>query len=69
VFSPEGNHVAVKVNIGEKYAVVMDDRLWKQEFDALWNPVFSPGGDKILLRAVKDGKYIRYVIHTDELLP
>jgi hypothetical protein len=42
--------------------------LWKEPFEALWNPVFSPAGDKLLVRGVKDGVYSRRVVALKELL-
>ena len=70
MFSPDGSKLAaiVAAKYG-KWTIAVDGRPWSISFnDLLTDPVFSPEGDKILLRAVENGKYIRYVIQTDELL-
>ena len=37
------------------YGIAVDDNLWSEEFDAAWDPTFSPDGDSLLVRAVQDG--------------
>jgi hypothetical protein len=35
-------------------------------YDAIWDPVFSPEGDKILLRFIEDNTYYRQVVPVGE---
>ena len=58
----------MKVERNGKYSIAVNDRLWDQECDAVWDPVFSPQGDKVLLKTLQKGIYIRRVISVEELL-
>jgi hypothetical protein len=58
----------VKIEKNGKYSIAVNDHLWDQECDAIWDPVFSPEGDRILLRTLKDGIYSRHVISVKEIL-
>jgi Tol biopolymer transport system component len=62
VFSPHGRHLAAKVQRNGKYTVAVDDRLWSRDCDMAWDPVFSPDGDKLLLRTIDGGTYFRRVM-------
>jgi hypothetical protein len=42
--------------------------LWSRQCEAAWDPIFSPEGDKILLRTVEDGMYYRRVLPVAELI-
>jgi hypothetical protein len=46
-------------------AVAVDGAVWSPWFDALWEPVLSPAGDRLLLRAVENGVFIRQVVRFD----
>jgi hypothetical protein len=68
VFSADSQAVAVKIERNGKYSIAVNDRLWGQEYDAIWDPMFSPEGDRILLRTLTDGIYSRHVISVKEIL-
>lgn len=61
VFSPDGEHVALRVENQDRYTLLLDNKPYKQEFSMLWDPVFSPDSRKILLRARQGDKYLRIV--------
>jgi len=58
-FSPDGRHLAAKVERDGKFQVVIDGHPLPRSFDMLWSPRFSPQGDKLLVRAVEEGVYKR----------
>ncbi len=68
VFSPNNRDVAVKIEKNGKFSIVLNDKLWDQTCDAIWDPVFNLDGDKILVRTLQDGKFTRRVISVKELL-
>ena len=39
--------------------------MWSPWYEALWEPVFSPDGTQMLIRAVEDGTYFRQVVPFD----
>ncbi len=66
VFSPNGEHLAAKVDRAGKHSFVLDGKEWAEFVDKAWDPVFSPEGDKILLRYIKDNAYIRKVVTLED---
>jgi hypothetical protein len=68
IFSPGSDYVAVKIERNGKYGIAVNDRLWDQQCDAIWDPLFSAEGDKLLLRTLKDGRYIRRVVPVADIL-
>ena len=52
---------------GDKYTIALDGKTWGRAFDALWDPVFSPDGKKLLCRCVENGKYFRRVVPVTEI--
>jgi hypothetical protein len=60
--------VAAKIERNGKYSVAVNDRIWDQAFDVIWDPVFSPEGDKIMLRTLQDGVYTRNVLSVKEIV-
>ena len=52
-----------------KYSIAVNDRLWDQECDAVWDPVFSPEGDRVLLKTLQQGRYVRRVVSVADILP
>jgi hypothetical protein len=70
VFSPDGNHVAAKVEKNGHYRIVFDGKTHQASYSALWNPVFSPDGEKLMIRGIeKDSqgeKYYRHIIPVSE---
>jgi uncharacterized protein YrrD len=51
-----------------KYGIAVDDALWGERFDSVWDPAFSPDGDRLLVRAVRDGKYVRHVMAVKDIV-
>ena len=45
-----------------KYTVAVNGKMWDRACDAVWDPVFSPEGDKILIRTVEGGVYHRHIL-------
>jgi hypothetical protein len=58
--------VAAKIEKNGKFAVALDDHLGPHISDAAWDPIFSPEGDKILLRSIEDNTYYRRVVPVGE---
>jgi hypothetical protein len=46
----------------------VDDRRLPQSYEALWQPVFSPDGTRVLVRGIEKGTYRRQVLAVDQLL-
>ena len=42
------------------WTIAVDGAPWSETFDNIWDPVFSPAGDKVAAKAEKNGKY--YVV-------
>ena len=73
VFSPDGKRVAAiakeskdPMNMGsslhsipgnDRWTIVVDGNPWEQNFDMIWNPVFSPDGSTVAAKAEIKGKY------------
>ncbi len=66
VFSPDGEHLAAKVDRAGKQGFVLDGREWDASFDQAWDPVFGPDSDKVLLRYIKDDAYYRQVVRLED---
>jgi hypothetical protein len=62
VFSPDGSHLAAKVEKGGKYTFAVDGRLWDRQCEAVWDPAFSPDGSLVLLKSLEEGTYFRRVM-------
>jgi Tol biopolymer transport system component len=46
---------AIKGN--DRWIIVVDGVPWEQDFDMIWDPVFSPDGSTIAVKAEVNGKY------------
>ncbi|MCL4468094.1 MAG: WD40 repeat domain-containing protein [Deltaproteobacteria bacterium] len=73
VFSPDGKRVAAiakeskdPMNMGsslhsiegnDRWTIVVDGIPWNQDFDMIWDPVFSPDGSSVAAKAEINGKY------------
>jgi hypothetical protein len=73
VFSPDSKRVAALVkeshepfhmgsgihNVpgNDRWTIAVDGTPWIEDFDMIWDPVFSPGGDTVIAKAEKNGKY------------
>jgi Tol biopolymer transport system component len=67
VFSQDGKHLAAKVENKGKFTVILDDKAYPQEFSMLWDPIFSPESDKLLIRALDEqGRFLRIVAKIQE---
>ena len=49
------------------FLVVINGKPGKYAFDELWDPLFSPDGEKLLIRCIEDGKYYRKVVPVKEI--
>ncbi|MFA7165854.1 MAG: WD40 repeat domain-containing protein, partial [Desulfoplanes sp.] len=65
VFSPDGEHVAVKVERQGAYTFVLDGKEMGEGFEHAWAPVFSPDGTKLMLRYIRDNAYCRRVVEIE----
>ncbi|MGM0787388.1 MAG: electron transfer complex subunit TmcD, partial [Thermodesulfobacteriota bacterium] len=72
VFSPDGSHVAAKVEKNGSYAILVDGRPLDMVFAEAWQPVFSPDGGRLLVKGVlpenKGGQYCRYVLEVKDIV-
>ncbi len=73
VFYPDGKRVAAiakeskdPTNMGsslhsiegnDRWTIVVDGIPWNQDFDMIWDPVFSPDGSTVAVKAEINGKY------------
>ncbi len=73
VFSPDSKRVAAiakeskdPMNMGsslhsikgnDRWTIVVDGIPWEQDFDMIWDPVFSPDGSMVAAKAEINGKY------------
>ncbi len=65
---PDGSHVVAIAERDGVFFIVLDGKIGKDTFDMLWEPVFSPDGDKILIRCIKNGRYYRKILTIGEIL-
>jgi hypothetical protein len=69
VFSPDGNHLALRVELQDgSHTIAVDDQIWSHACQHAWDPVFSPDSEKVLIRCVEDGVYHRRVLAVRDLL-
>ena len=68
VASDDGSHWGVAVDHGSSQTICVDDVCYKETFDKVWSPAFSPSGDAVLIRAVKGNKFIRRVVPLGDIL-
>jgi hypothetical protein len=66
IFSPDGKKVAAVVKKDEPsyelkpynvWNIILDDHIWPEWFEMVWDPIFSPDGKKVAAKAEKNGKY------------
>ena len=48
--------------------IVDGDKIMAMACDAIWSPVFSPAGDKMLVRSIEDGTYYRRILPVADIL-
>lgn len=61
IFSLDSQHVAVKVEKRGKYTIALDGKIFPQEFSELWDPIFNPESDKVLIKAL-DGHTFKRIV-------
>jgi len=66
-FGPNGDMVICKVEKNGKYAIAVNGKIKGKEYEALWNPVVSPDGTKVMICGVEDGKYYRKVVPLSDI--
>jgi Tol biopolymer transport system component len=67
VFSPDGKRLAAKAERNGKFALVLDGKPGKTEYDGLEDPVFRANGDRMLLRTIERNQYVRKVVSVVDL--
>jgi len=68
VFSADEKHCAVRMEQGGRFGLAVDGVTCGEDFDMVWDPVFGPESDRLMIRAVKDGKYLRRVVPLGDIL-
>ena len=56
-----------KVEKNERYTVAVNNKEYPEDFEAVWDPIFSPDSEKVLIRAIKDGKVVRIVAKVSDV--
>ncbi len=56
-FSPDGKKVAAVGKEGAKYTLVVDGFRWRNDFDMVWKPVFSPDSQHLVTKVEIKGKF------------
>ena len=54
--------ILAKVERDGRFAVAVDGKVWSSWYEQLWEPVVSPNGERLLLRVLHDGAYVRQVV-------
>ena len=73
IFSPDSKRVAAvgkesrnpfhmesalhNIEENDRYSIAVDGTPWPDDFEMVWDPIFSPGSDKVLAKVEKNGKY------------
>ncbi|CAD7780591.1 MAG: hypothetical protein KIIPBIDF_01367 [Candidatus Methanoperedenaceae archaeon GB50] len=66
VFSPDGKKIAAIVKLDEPvvelkpyrvWSIIVDDYIWPEWFDMVWDPVFSPDGENVATKVERNHKY------------
>ncbi|MBU1697001.1 MAG: hypothetical protein KKD21_08160, partial [Proteobacteria bacterium] len=50
------------------FYLVVNGKVYQERFDMIFEPQISPDNDKILLKAMKNGIYLRQVLTLDKVL-
>jgi hypothetical protein len=40
-----------------RWTIAVDGTPWAEDFDMIWDPIFSPGSDKVITKVEKNGRY------------
>jgi Tol biopolymer transport system component len=67
VFSPDGRHVAARVELDGKQALAVNDRLWHHDCELAFAPSFSPDGRRLLIRSLENGVFHRRVVSVEDI--
>ncbi len=49
--------MAVVVKNRNTWTVAVDGSPWSEHFDNVWDPIFTPGSDRVIAKAEKNGKF------------
>ena len=52
----------------EGFYLVVNGKVYQESFDMIFEPQISPDNNKILLKAMKDGIYLRQILTLDKVL-
>ena len=66
--SRDGRVAAARMARKGRYFLVANGHVHPMEVDMAFDPVISPDGDKILLRAISNGVYTRYILDADDVV-
>ncbi len=62
IISSDGAYVGISAEKNGRQTIVVNDREYAKDFVQVWEPVFNPTNDKVLIRALDDqGNYLRIV--------
>jgi len=56
-FSPDGQRIAAAGKNKDKWFVLVDDQVWNESFDMVFEPVFSPDSKHLAVKVEKKGAY------------
>jgi hypothetical protein len=45
----------------------VNNKEYSEDFEAVWDPIFSPDSEKVLIRAIKDGKLVHTVAKVSDV--
>jgi hypothetical protein len=49
--------VAAGVRHNGAWGIAVDGKPWPETYDMVWDPVFSPDGDRVLAKVERDGRF------------
>jgi len=66
--SQSGDIIATRAEIAGRYYILVNDRRIPGDFDMAFQPELNPQGDKLLLKVIQDGRYIRKVVSLNDII-
>lgn len=68
VISADTKIAATRMEKNNRYYLVVNGKVYQNDFDMMFEPAISPNSDKILLKAIKNGIYYRQTLSLDKVL-